>query len=129
VDEIYASHVLEHLGFVEKLPRALSEFNRVLKKDGTVRISVPDFEILCRMFLDPVHTTEQRFFIMAMTFGGQTDPHDFHYVGLTFEFLRDFLLKAGFSRIERVKEFGLFRDTSTFTYADTPISLNVIAYK
>ena len=129
VDEIYASHVLEHLGFTGDLPRALSEFNRVLKQGGAARISVPDFEILCRMFLDPAHSMEQRLYIMAMTFGGQTDPHDFHYVGLTFEFLHDFLLKAGFSRIERVKEFGLFHDTSVFKYADTPISLNVIAYK
>lgn len=32
VDEIYASHVLEHLGYVEKLPRAHTEFHRVLKK-------------------------------------------------------------------------------------------------
>ena len=66
---------------------------------------------------------------MAMAFGAQKDPHDFHYVGLTFEFLRNFLLEAGFSRIERVKEFGLFDDTSALKYADVPISLNVIAYK
>ena len=32
VDEIYASHVLEHLGYVEKLPRALAGIHRVPKK-------------------------------------------------------------------------------------------------
>jgi predicted SAM-dependent methyltransferase len=28
--ELYASHVLEHLGYKEQLPRALAEFHRVL---------------------------------------------------------------------------------------------------
>ncbi len=129
VDEIYVSHILQCFDYAEKLPRALAEFHRVLKKDGVARISVPDFETLCRMFLDPAHTPEQRFYIMAMAFGAQKDPHDFHHVGLTFEFLRDFLLGAGFSRVERVKEFGLFDDTSVLKYPDTPISVNVIAYK
>lgn len=129
VDEIYASHVLEHLGFTEKLPRAMAEFQRVLKKGGVARISVPDFEILCRMFLDPAHTLEERFYIMAMAFGSQLDPHDFHYVGLSYEILKKFLADAGFSKIERVKELGIFEDSSLIKVADTPISLNVIAYK
>jgi predicted O-linked N-acetylglucosamine transferase (SPINDLY family)/predicted SAM-dependent methyltransferase len=129
VDEIYASHVVEHLGYVEKLPRALAEFHRVLKQGGTAKISVPDFEVLCRLFLDPRRTKEERFYIMRMAFGGQTDPHDFHHVGLTFEILEDYLRNAGFSRVERAGEFGLFHDDSTIRYAGVPISLNVIAYK
>ena len=129
VDELYVAYILQRFDYAEKLPRALGEFNRVLKRGGMARISVPDFDTLCRMFLDPAHTPEQRFHIMTMAFGGQKDPHDFHYVGLTFEFLRNFLLDAGFSRIERVKEFGLFEDVSLIRYAGVPISLNVIAVK
>lgn len=129
VDEIYASHVVEHLPYADKLPRTLAEFHRVLTKGGAARISVPDFELLCRMFIDPRHTAEQRIFIMRMIFGGQSDAHDFHYVGLTFEILRQLLSDAGFSKVERVKEFGLFDDTSLIRYAGVAISLNVIAYK
>jgi predicted SAM-dependent methyltransferase len=129
VEEIYASHVVEHLGYAEKLPAALAGFHRVLKKGGVARISVPDFEILCRLFLDSRFTMEQRFHIMRMAFGGQLDPYDFHYVGLTYEFLSFYLRLAGFSRIERVSDFGLFDDYSSLQFGESPISLNVVAYK
>src|SRR5258708_19151565 len=68
VDDIYASHVLEHLGYQERLPRALAEFHRVLKKGGRARISVPDFEILCRLFLEARQSPPERILIMRMAF-------------------------------------------------------------
>lgn len=129
VDEIYASHVLEHLGYQSHLPRALKEFWRVLKPGGVARISVPDFEVLCRQFLDPRATHEDRFHCMRMAFGGQIDEFDFHHVGLTHEFLSQYLYAAGFSRVERVKRFGLFRDDSELVVRGELISLNVVAYK
>lgn len=129
VDEIYASHVLEHLGYHRALPATLREFHRILKPGGSARIGVPDFERLCGLFLDPALSKEERFAIMRMAFGGQMDEHDVHYVGLSWEFLRDYLLQAGFSRVERVQEFGLFNDSSRAVHAGRAISLNVIAYK
>ena len=129
VDEIYASHVLEHLSYVGKLPAALAEFHRVLKQGGVARISVPDFEVLCRLFFDSRCTKANRFEIMRMVFGGQFDPYDFHHVGLTYEFLEDYLGVAGFSRVERVTEFGLFEDYSSLQIGGSLISLNVVAYK
>jgi predicted O-linked N-acetylglucosamine transferase (SPINDLY family)/predicted SAM-dependent methyltransferase len=128
-DEIYASHVLEHLGYQDKLPQALAEIHRVLKPGGAVKISVPDFEVICRLFLEPERTEEQRLLLMRMAFGGQMDAHDFHYVGLTHEILGGYLSRAGFVRIEKVAEFHLFRDTSSYRFGNTLISLNVIAYK
>jgi predicted SAM-dependent methyltransferase len=129
VDDIYASHVLEHLDYANKLPRALAEFHRVLKPGGRVRISVPDFDILCRLFIDAQPRLLDRIMIMRMVFGGQLDPYDFHYVGLSFDLLGDLLAKAGFSHFERVSEFGLFRDTSSMRFQDTLISLNLVVYK
>lgn len=128
-EDIYASHVLEHLGYQDKLPRALAEFHRVLKPGGAARVSVPDFEVLCRLFLDVAKTKDERFLLMRMTFGGPMDEHDYHCVGLTYEFLRDYLSQAGFSRIEKVTDFGLFEDRSGLRFANTPVSLNVIAYR
>lgn len=129
VEEIYASHVLEHLGYVQKLPRSLAEFHRVLAPGGVLRISVPDFEVLCRLFLDPRLSAEERFHVMRMAFGGQTDPYDFHQVGLTYEFLGGYLQAAGFPAWERVPEFGLFDDDSALRMRGSLISLNVVARK
>jgi predicted SAM-dependent methyltransferase len=129
VHEVYASHVLEHLGYQTDLPRALSEIARVLKPGGSAMISVPDFEVLCRQFLDPGATPAERFHTMRMAFGGQIDKHDFHFVGLSDELLRSYLYRAGFARVERVKSFDLFRDASVLEVGGRAISLNVIAYK
>jgi len=51
-DEIYASHVLEHLGYINALPAALTGIHQKLKPGGIFRMSVPDLETLCRLFLD-----------------------------------------------------------------------------
>ena len=64
-----------------------------------------------------------------LMFGGQTDEHDFHYVGLDFDILCGYLRGAGFTGMERVGEFGLFEDDSTIKFEGQPISLNVVAYK
>ena len=128
VDEIYASHVLEHVAYDVPLRRALAEFHRVLRPGGSASISVPDFEILCRLFLDARATARDRFHIMRMAFGGQTDANDFHHVGLTYEILSKYLTQAGFSRVERVEEFGLFHDDSSIEFLGQKISLNVVAH-
>lgn len=129
VETIYASHVLEHLSYVDALLQALKEFRRVLRKDGLLRISVPDFGVLCRLFLDPRLDAAMRFHVMRIVFGGQLDPHDFHKVGLTEEFLTDFLLTAGFRNIERVDGFDLFDDTSSLKLGGVAVSLNLQAVK
>ena len=128
VSEIYASHVIEHLKFVTELPTALREFCRVLTPGGMLRASVPDLTVLCTLFLDPDLDTKQRFHVMRMMFGAQSDEADFHYVGLNEEMLRLFLEQAGFVEIVRVSGFGLFDDTSNLVYK-LPISLNMTARK
>jgi predicted SAM-dependent methyltransferase len=126
--EIYASHVIEHLGFRTELPAALREFNRVLAPGGRLRASVPDLDTLCRLFLDPEFSAIQRMHIMGMMFGSQMDAADFHYVGLNEEILTAHLRDAGFIDIVRVDGFGLFDDTSNMVYKK-PVSLNIAARK
>jgi predicted SAM-dependent methyltransferase len=127
--EVYASHVLEHLGYNGELQKTLKDIHRVLKPGGRLRASVPDLETLCKLFLHPSLDGPGRFHIMRMMFGGRTTNYDVHYVGLTFEFLGTFLQEAGFHDIRRVQEFGLFQDTSTLRFGGVPISLNVEARK
>lgn len=74
-------------------------------------------------------TANDRFFAMQMMFGGQTDEHDFHYVGLNAEFLAQYLQQAGFREVYRVSEFGIFDDTSSMRYQGVLISLNMVSIK
>ena len=50
--EIYASHVLEHFDYKDELAATLKEWLRVLAPAGMLHISVPDLDILARLFLD-----------------------------------------------------------------------------
>ncbi len=68
VDEIRASHILEHFSFADA-QQALKEWTRVLKPGGRIRIAVPDLD--AKEKADP---DEWPFIIM----GGQTGPDDVH---------------------------------------------------
>lgn len=123
---IYASHVLEHVSQHDVLS-VLKGFARLLKQGGQLFISVPNMDVLCRHYLDANLTLEQRHHVMRMMFGGQTDEHDYHYVGFNYDFLSGLLKQAGFNGIKRVERFGLFDDTSNFSPYGQLISLNLIA--
>ena len=126
---VYASHVMEHLGYDGELQRALKECHRVLKPGGHLLVSVPDLDVLCRLFTDPASSPQDRFLIMRMMFGGRSDAYDVHVTGLGIDILGSFIKEAGFTNGYRVADFGLFRDTSTQTHKGTPISLNLVAIK
>jgi|TARA_B100000959_G_scaffold233487_1_gene250948 predicted SAM-dependent methyltransferase len=128
IEEIYASHVVEHIG-IKKALNSFKEVNRVLKKNGKFYISVPDMDVLCHFFLSPLANKKVKFEVMRIMFGGQIDDFDFHYFGWNFEFLEDFLTNANFSEIKKVRSLGIFNDTSEHKLHGVPISLNVIATK
>lgn len=127
-DEVYASHVLEHFDYQDELLATLQEWKRVLRSSGKLYVSVPDLDVLAGLYLDKErNTTDERFFLMRMIFGGHVDAYDFHKAGLNEEFLASYLLYAGFENIRRVDAFGLFNDSSSATFKDQMISLNLIA--
>ena len=128
VDEIYASHVLEHVQQADVL-QTLKGLYRILKPQGLLMVSVPDMDILCHLFINPLANPDIKFHAMRMMFGGQTDQNDFHFIGFNQQFLTSFLARAGFRNIERVTSFGLFDDTSDYKPYGSPISLNMRAIK
>jgi predicted SAM-dependent methyltransferase len=128
VAEIYASHVYEHLGYAPFLD-AIAEVARVLKPGGIFRLAVPDMERLCALYLQPELSLDDRVHLTHLFFGGQTNPYDFHRLGLNFAILATLLHQAGFREMRRVESFGLFDDCSEYRFKDIPISLNVIALR
>jgi predicted SAM-dependent methyltransferase len=128
--DVYASHVIEHLDYLGDIPQALKEWQRVLAPGGQLYISAPDLDVLAELFLlRESNTTAERYFIMRMMFGGHTDPFDYHVAGLNEEFLTGYLQDAGFGDIRRVDGFGLFHDSSALEFKGIPISVNLIATK
>ena len=119
---------MEHVS-QKKISKTLNGIYKVLKNKGKFYVSVPDMDILCKTFIHSKTTMELKFHTMRIMFGGQLDEFDFHYFGWNFQFLNNFLLEAGFKKIEKVDNFSIFKDTSNYMSNGAPISLNVIAYK
>ncbi len=101
VDLIYACHVLEH--FPTKASsfqpvtwsETLQSWYKTLKKDGVLRISVPDFRAGCEYFL----TTGNIEDIYALVYGGQKYDFDFHYHCWTFDTIKKALMDVGFKHV------------------------------
>ncbi len=72
VDEVRASHVLEHFSHRDTA-KVLAEWVRVLKPGGVLKVAVPDFEVVAHNYLlGKAQPTEG--FVM----GSHADANDFH---------------------------------------------------
>ena len=129
IDEVYASHVFEHLGYFEELPRTLFEVSRVMRVGGTLMVGVPDLAMLSRMLTHPSVPLDAQFALIRMIYGGQVDAYDFHKVGFTEQVLFSILSSYCFGNFQRVQSFGLFQDCTEIKVFGHPISLNVRAIR
>jgi predicted SAM-dependent methyltransferase len=107
LDEIRASHVLEHLTFRE-VCEALRDWSRALKPGGTLKVAVPDVDKALA-----ADDGKRLFYLM----GGQTDEHDIHRSAYDAERLEAVLADAGFAEVANWQSCD--PDTSSH-----PISLN-----
>jgi predicted SAM-dependent methyltransferase len=99
VDEIYASHIIEHFsrkewGFVKK------DWERVLKPNGKLEIFCPDIDFCVACFLSNRKGAKWEYWLNTI-YGSQSEknPGDFHKNGFTYEKLISDL--EGFSRVEK----------------------------
>ncbi len=129
LDELYLSHVLEHLGHGAPCAQTLAGFFRVLKPGGVLSVAVPDMRSLCEIFLSPHAGPGVRLGVINILFGGQKNAHDFHRNAFDEDLLRYFLQASGFTAVERVQDFGLLDDASSYEYAGRQVSLNMRARK
>jgi SAM-dependent methyltransferase len=89
VDEIRASHVLEHFPHAQ-VPDVLKEWVRALKPGGLLRIAVPDFGKIAERYLagEPMPTE-------GYVMGGQVDSADYHKSLFDADHLKKLLAEAG----------------------------------
>lgn len=133
VDLIYASHCLEHFSF-RKVPEVLSEWRRVLKKNGVLRISVPDFDNIIETYRLSGNRLDS---VLGAIVGGQDYKYNFHYVVFNKIYLTELLRKAGFDEVREwlpgSTELTTFDDWSGRSFdvngKSIPISLNLEAVK
>ena len=96
VDLIYASHVLEHFGRHE-YTNVLTEWYRILKPDGELRIAVPDFEACAKLYLSESKIALGD--IIGLICGGQRDEYDYHKMIFDYKSLEAVLKKVGFLKV------------------------------
>ncbi len=128
IQNIYASHVIEHLSFKELIP-CLKEWYRVLDPNGNLFISVPNITTLCELFASGDCDPTEKFLILKMIMGSQKNLYDFHRSAFDMDFIYYILAEAGFGLIKEVESFGFLKDCSELCLRGRRISLNVIVKK
>ena len=118
VDLIYASHVFEYFDRQEGA-KVLKEWYRVLKPNSLLRIAVPDFEMISKLYasgkfplsklLGPLYGRME----MGMN-GGETGQTIYHKTTYDFEDLKKTLTEAGFRNIVKYD----WRTTSPHDHID-----------
>lgn len=141
VDLIYASHVLEYFDSIEA-KHVLKEWHRVLKYGGILRVAIPDFEALVKVY----NKYKDIELILGPLYGRWnikgTEFIVYHKAVYDFKSLKKLLDKTGFANIKRwnwrdvfVGEHSMFDDYSQayIPHLDREhgilISLNVEAMK
>ena len=97
MSEIYACHVIEHVGRHEIHDLFLSFFE-LLEPGGVLRIAVPDIEKAIQLYVKGVPLWPT---LYGQFWGGQKNEADYHYVGFDLKMLREMLTVVGFDRVDR----------------------------
>lgn len=136
-DEVYLSHVLEHYAFPGKALRrgsntvlgALVDIHAMLKRNGIIRVAVPDFEAIARLYFDKKHSLYPR--LAGRLCGEQDYPQNLHKSVFDRKYLSYCLESVGFNDINewRPESMNFMVDASFDTVDGQKTSLNLQAKK
>ena len=112
VDLIYASHVIEYFDRFE-IENVLKEWHRILKKQGVLRLAVPDFKALSTLYLDGKIKLDAALGPLygRMDMGPQKIYHKTVY---DFDSLKNVLEGLGFSNVKKYE----WRETCHASFDD-----------
>ena len=135
IDEIYCCHILEHINR-HNILNIISKLNKILVKGGKLRLSVPDFEAMCEIYMKDKNNLLKMY---GLLYGGQKNDYDYHYITFDFDLMSNILEKIGFNNIMKYDPFDFLPDNfddyskSFIPHMDRKngkmMSLNIIATK
>jgi predicted SAM-dependent methyltransferase len=102
VDELAARHVIEHFTRDQAM-NILREWRRVLKPGAPITIWCPNLLYIAEQYLhlpDIDKNPERKYHLLGWLYGEQNYPGNYHYFAYDWWLLSEFLLKAGFDRVE-----------------------------
>jgi len=109
-DVIYASHLLEYFDRQEVI-EVLKEWRRVLTVGGILRLAVPNFEVLSKLYSERVITLDQ---VVGPLYGKWNDPPIYHKTTYDFDSLDKVLKDCGFKDVKKYD----WRETEHSGYDD-----------
>jgi len=126
IEEIYTSHLIEHLT-EEQVQFLLNECYRILvPKRGKIFIRCPNLRLICERVLKEGISKVTAAYI----FGGFKYDSDVHKSGYDFEHLKSFLEKAGFINIREKQPSECFDEGRHLKFSRTrEMDLRVEAWK
>jgi predicted SAM-dependent methyltransferase len=105
-DYALLDNVLEHISMSQLLP-VVKEVRRVLKPGGSVVIDCPDFNGICKLWIEHVGSKMGSFsdwslynHLAEIAYGNQAGEGEFHRSPITADLLNALLHSAGFDRIQ-----------------------------
>ena len=98
-DLIYASHLFEYFDREEALS-VLKEWRRVIKPGGILRLAVPDFNVISKLYTEDLYQIDT---FLGPLYGKMqmNDEIIYHKTCYDFRSLKDVLRCAGFVKIQR----------------------------
>lgn len=124
-DIVYASHVIEHVKRND-VESVLSEWVRVTKPGGIVRIATPDFEKAIEVYFKSGKRIDN---ILGLVVGGQSYDYECHYLIFDQASLTSLMNKCGLTAVhvwspKRVSHGDTWDYSQACTW-EIPISLNL----
>lgn len=105
VDEIRASHVIEHVPKAI-LPKVIEEWNRVLKMGGVLNVYCPNAQQIAQDYIEGLIDCKK---FSRLLFGNQAYPEDLHYTSFDKERLEELFCAFGFEVIGREPRLNSYR--------------------
>lgn len=123
-ETIRASHCLEHFKLAD-VPAVLAEWMRALKPGGWLKVAVPDFDFIARVYLGQIEcrtSDGSPIPLVSWVLGDQTDEYAYHKAIFDEASLRKFLTDAELVNVQRW-------ESEIQDCAALPVSLNLMGQK